>query len=57
MLAEARAFNLQLEQVLATMPKVHELPPEVTRRVRRDRHGISPRVFSAANLVFGAYSG
>ena len=35
-LAETRAFNLQLEQLIAAMPKVHELPPEVTRRARRE---------------------
>ncbi len=42
MLAETRAFNLQLEQVLATMPKVHELPPAVTRRARRAGGGALP---------------
>ena len=42
MLAETRAFNLQLEQLLATMPKVHELPPEVTRRARREGRGALP---------------
>jgi acetyl esterase/lipase len=41
-LAETRAFNLQLEQLLATMPSVHELPPEVTRRARRDGRGALP---------------
>jgi acetyl esterase/lipase len=41
-LAETRAFNLQLEQFMATMPKVHELPPEVTRRARREGRGALP---------------
>ncbi len=42
MLAETRAFNLGLERLLASMPKVHELPPEVTRQARRDGRGAFP---------------
>ena len=42
MIAEARAFNAELERVLAGMAKVHELPPEVTRRARREGRGILP---------------
>lgn len=41
-LAETRAFNLQLEALLASMPKVQELPPEVTRRLRREGRGALP---------------
>ena len=41
-LAETRAFNLQLEALLASMPKVQELPPEVTRRARREGRGALP---------------
>ena len=42
MLAETRAFNAQLEQLLATMPKVQDYPPEVTRQARRDGGGALP---------------
>jgi acetyl esterase len=38
-LAETKAFNAQLEALLATMPKVHELPPEVTREGHRAGRG------------------
>jgi acetyl esterase len=41
-LAETRAFNVQLEQLLATMPKIQDLPPEVTRQGRRDGGGALP---------------
>jgi acetyl esterase len=41
-LAETQAFNAGLEALLATMPKVHELPPEVTRRLRREGRGALP---------------
>jgi acetyl esterase len=41
-LAETRAFNLQLEALLASMSNVHELPPEVTRRLRREGRGALP---------------
>lgn len=42
MLAETRAFNAQLEALLATIPSAHTLPPEVTRRARREGRGIFP---------------
>jgi acetyl esterase len=41
-LAETRAFNAELERLLATMPSVHTLPPEETRRARREGRGIYP---------------
>lgn len=41
-LAEARAFNAQLERMLAAQPSVHTVPVEVTRRVRRERGGLFP---------------
>jgi acetyl esterase/lipase len=42
MLVETRAFNAELERLLATMPPVHTLPPEKTRRARREGRGIFP---------------
>jgi acetyl esterase/lipase len=42
LLAETRAFNAQLERLLATAPSVHTLPPEQTRRARREGSGIYP---------------
>ena len=42
LLAETRAFNAELERLLATMPSVHTVPPEQTRRVRREGGGIFP---------------
>jgi len=42
MLAETRAFNAQLEALLATMPSAHTVPAEVTRRARREGRGIFP---------------
>src|SRR6202165_5368607 len=39
---EARAFNAQLEALIATQPPVNTLPPEVSRRARRDGKGIFP---------------
>ena len=42
LLAETRAFNTELERLLATMPSVHTVPPEQTRRVRREGGGIFP---------------
>ncbi|HET8607011.1 MAG TPA: alpha/beta hydrolase [Gaiellaceae bacterium] len=41
-LAETRAFNAQLADLLATMPPLASVPIEVTRRVRRERGGIFP---------------
>jgi acetyl esterase/lipase len=42
LLAETRGFNAELERLLATMPSVHTLPPEETRRARREGRGIYP---------------
>jgi acetyl esterase/lipase len=42
LLAETRAFNAELERLLATMPSVHTVPPEETRRARREGRGIFP---------------
>ncbi|MCW2963610.1 MAG: Alpha/beta hydrolase fold-3 domain protein [Actinomycetia bacterium] len=42
MLAETRAFNEELEQALALVPPVQDLPPEVTRRARRAGRGVFP---------------
>ena len=39
---EARAFNAQLEALIATQPPVNTLPPEVSRRARREGKGIFP---------------
>jgi acetyl esterase/lipase len=41
-LAESRAFNEQLARLLAEQTSVHLLPPEVTRRVRREGRAIWP---------------
>ena len=40
--AEARAYNEEVERLLATQPSVHEVPPEVSRRIRREGQGIFP---------------
>ncbi len=42
LLAETRASNAELERALATMPSVHTVPPELTRRARREGSGIFP---------------
>ena len=42
LLAETRAFNSQLERLLAAGPSVDTLPPELTRRARREGRGIYP---------------
>jgi acetyl esterase len=39
-LGEARAFNAEFERDLATRPPVYAVPPEQTRRARRDGVGI-----------------
>jgi len=39
---EARAFNEQLESLIATQPPVNTLPPELSRRARREGKGIFP---------------
>ena len=41
-LAESRAFNEAIAQVLADQPSVHELPPEVTRLARREGRSVFP---------------
>jgi acetyl esterase len=41
-LAETRAFNTQLEALLAAQQPVHEVPVAVTRRARREGRGIFP---------------
>jgi acetyl esterase len=40
--ADTRAFNEELERLIATMPSVHTLPVEETRRARREGGGIYP---------------
>ena len=42
-LAESRAFNEELERLLATQPSAHTVPPEVTRRARREGRSIWPQ--------------
>jgi len=42
LLADTRAFNAQLERLLASTPAVNTLPVEETRRVRREGGGIFP---------------
>jgi acetyl esterase len=42
LLAETRAFNVELERRLATIPPVQEQPVEETRRARREGTGIFP---------------
>ena len=39
---EARAFNAQLEALIATVPSVHTVPAHVTRKSRREGTGIFP---------------
>ena len=39
---EARAFNVQLEALIATQPPVTTIAPEVSRQVRREGKGIFP---------------
>ncbi len=42
LLAETRAFNAELEGLLATLPPVNTVPPEESRRARREGRGIFP---------------
>ena len=42
LLAETRAFNAELERQLAAMPSMDTVPPEQTRRARREGRGIYP---------------
>jgi acetyl esterase/lipase len=41
-LVEARAFNDQLERLLAAQPSLHTVPVSVTRRIRREGGGLFP---------------
>jgi acetyl esterase len=43
LLEETRAFNADLEQQLSRMPAIHELPPQESRRIRREGLGIFPK--------------
>ncbi len=42
LLAQTREFNAQLERQLATIPPVDTVPPEESRRARREGRGIFP---------------
>jgi acetyl esterase/lipase len=42
LLAETRAFNAELERLLATIPRVDQVPVEESRRARREGRGIWP---------------
>jgi acetyl esterase len=42
LLDETRAFNAELERMLQTIPSVTEIPPEESRRARREGLGIFP---------------
>ena len=42
LLAETRSFNAELERLIATLPAVHTLGPEESRRLRREGLGIFP---------------
>jgi acetyl esterase len=42
LLAQTRAFNAELERLIATMPSVDTVPPEQSRRERREGRGIFP---------------
>ena len=42
LLADTRAFNAELERQLATIPPVNTVPPEESRRARREGRGIFP---------------
>ena len=42
LLAQTRAFNAELERLLAAVPSVDTVPPEQTRRARREGRGIFP---------------
>jgi acetyl esterase/lipase len=41
-LAEASAFNAQIERLLGAHPSLHTVPVEVTRRLRREGAGVFP---------------
>jgi acetyl esterase len=40
---EIRAFNVELEQLLATMPPVHTVPPATSRQTRREGGALFPK--------------
>lgn len=42
LLAQTRAFNIELERLLGTIPAVNTVPVEQTRRARREGTGIFP---------------
>jgi acetyl esterase len=42
LLAETRAFNAELEELLKSIPAVNTVPPEESRRARREGRGIFP---------------
>jgi acetyl esterase/lipase len=42
LLTETRAFNAELERLLARLPSVDTVPPEESRRARREGRGIFP---------------
>ena len=42
MLAETRAFNAQVERMLAAQPSVHTLPPALVRKARLEGRGAFP---------------
>lgn len=59
-LAEARSFNEALAEVLAQQPQVHAVPPERSRRARREGRSVWPQpVFlpQARDLSIRARSG
>ena len=59
-LAEARSFNEALAEVLAEQPQVHSVPPERSRRARREGRSVWPKpVFlsQARDLSVHARSG
>jgi acetyl esterase/lipase len=43
LLEQTRAFNAELERLLATVPAVNTIPPEQSRRARREGTGIFPK--------------
>ena len=43
LLEQTRAFNAELERLIATIPAVNTIPPEESRRARREGLGIFPK--------------
>jgi hypothetical protein len=43
LLEQTRAFNAELERLIATVPAVNTIPPEESRRARREGLGIFPK--------------